>query len=161
LKKIIIAAVAKSGVIGNKGKIPWYSQKELKHFKNTTTGSPIIMGRVTFESLSKPLINRINIVVSKNKKLQFTDSNVLIFKSLKKAYRYLDKKKYKKVFICGGESIYKTSINNADEMIISKMKIEVDGDTKFPKIKKKIWELHKITKQQEFKIQYYRRIKKS
>ncbi|MCP5062495.1 MAG: dihydrofolate reductase, partial [Ignavibacteriae bacterium] len=147
--------------IGNKGKIPWYSKKELKHFKKTTSGYPIIMGRITFESLSIPLINRLNIVISQKKNLQYPFEEVLIFKSLRKAYNYLDKKKYKKVFICGGESIYKSSIKNADKMIISNMNIEVNGDTKFPKIKKKIWAIEKTIKHKDFKIEYYVRIKKS
>ncbi len=161
MKKIIIAAVSKDGVIGNKSKIPWYSKKELKHFKITTSGYPIIMGRITFESLSKPLSNRLNIVISKKKNLQFDDNNILTFQSLKKAYNYLDKKKFKKIFICGGESIYKISIKNADKMILSAMNIEVNGDTKFPKIKKKIWVIEKTIRYNDFKIEYYVRIKKS
>ena len=62
MKKIIIAAVPKNNVIGSKGKIPWHSKEEFKHFKLTTSGYPILMGRNTFESLGKPLKNRLNII---------------------------------------------------------------------------------------------------
>lgn len=161
MKKIIIVATSKNGVIGNKGKTPWYSKKELSHFKKTTLGSSIIMGRITFESLSKPLTNRLNIVISKKKNLQYPFENILIFQTIKKAYNYLEENNYVKVFICGGERIYKSTIKNADEMIISKMNFEVKGDKKFPKISMKNWMIDKIVKYKEFEVTYYRRIKKS
>ncbi|MEE9429746.1 MAG: dihydrofolate reductase [Melioribacteraceae bacterium] len=161
MKKIIIAAASKNGVIGNKGKIPWHYKEELKHFKKTTLGFPIIMGRTTFESLRKPLANRLNIVISKKKNLEYPFDGIFIFSSIKKAYNYLEENKYEKVFICGGERIYKSTIRNADEMIISTMNFEVVGEKKFPKLNMNIWKVNKIIKHKEFEVTYFRRIKKS
>jgi dihydrofolate reductase len=161
LKKIIIAAISKNGVIGSKGKTPWYSKSELNHFQKTTSGSPIIVGRVTFETLKKPLANRLNVIISRNKNLYYPFHEALIFSSLTKAYNYLERNNYEKVFICGGESIYKSAIKKADEMIISTMNFEIDGDKVFPKIDKKIWIPGKTIKRKEFNVEHYRRIKKS
>jgi len=161
LKKIIITAISKNGIIGNKGKTPWFSKKELLHFKKTTLGFPIIMGRITFESLNKPLSNRLNIVISKRKNSKILFKEVLIFSSLTKAYNYLEKNNFKKVFICGGESIYKSAIKKVDKIIISKMNFEAEGDKIFPTINEKIWKIFKTTKHKEFEVIYYRRIKKS
>jgi len=74
LKKIIIAAVAKNGVIGrSNGELPWHSKEEFQHFKNTTLGSPIIMGRKTFESIGRVLPGRTNIVITTNIQYQITN----------------------------------------------------------------------------------------
>ena len=71
MKKIVIAAVAKNGIIGrSNGEMPWHSKPEFQHFKSTTIGFPIIMGRITFESLGNPLKGRLNIVISKSKELK-------------------------------------------------------------------------------------------
>ena len=65
---ILIAAIANKRVIGKKGKIPWYLKEDLRHFKKLTSGSAVIMGRKTYESIGKPLPNRINIVLTRNPK---------------------------------------------------------------------------------------------
>jgi dihydrofolate reductase len=159
LKKIIIAAVSSNGIIGNNGKIPWHSTQEFKHFKKTTIGFPVIFGRRTFESLGKPLKERLNIIISRNLTYQ-SDQNILIFSSLTNAYKYLLKNNYEKVFICGGREIYISATKSADEMIISFMKITVHGDTKFPKINFINWTLTKTINFKEFDVCYYQRKKK-
>ena len=161
MKKIIIAAISKNGIIGNKNKIPWHNKEELRHFKETTTGFPIIMGRKTFESIRKPLANRLSIIISKKNGYKTKFNNVLVFPSLGKAYSYLRKENYSKVFICGGTSIYNIAIRNADEMIISIMNFETEGDKKFPKINNKRWKVYKKEKHNDFTVHYFKRIKKS
>ncbi len=155
LKKIIIAAIAKNGIIGKKGKIPWSSKEELKHFRETTLGHPIIFGRITFDSINKPLDKRLNIVISKSRISSLSKQNVLYFESIKKAYSYLRKNNYEKVYICGGKSIYKAAVRNSDEMIISEMNFESKGDTKFPKININNWKLTKVEEFLDFKVYYY------
>jgi len=155
LKKIIIAAISQNGIIGNNNKIPWYSKEELQHFKKTTSGYPIIMGRKTYETLGKPLPNRLNIVITKNEKYKQKFKNVLLFHSLGKAYRYLRKEKYTKVFICGGASIYNIAIRNADELIISIMKFNAGGNKSFPKINPRRWKLKNKINHKEFTVYYY------
>jgi len=79
LKKIIIAAVAKNNVIGrSNGEMPWHSKDEFQHFKNTTFGFPVVMGRVTFETLGNPLPGRLNIVLTTNKELKNRFEDILI-----------------------------------------------------------------------------------
>ncbi len=158
LKKIIIAATAQNGVIGNSGKIPWHSSTEFKHFKQTTIGFPIIMGRKTFESIRKPLPGRLSIIISRNPELSYEFENVVVFTSLEKAIHYCETEKYEKVFIIGGGEIYKQSLKFVDELIISIMKLEVEGDTFFPKIDKNIWEVTDKKEFDEFTVCYYSRI---
>ena len=140
LKRIIIAAVSANGIIGDKNHVPWKVKEELKHFKATTTGYPVIFGRKTFESIGTPLSNRLNIVITSQTKI-FDQRNVLSFDSVKKAYNYLRKKQFEIVFICGGSQIYSNTIKHAEEMLISHMIFDVEGDKKFPQINPKLWKI--------------------
>lgn len=159
LKRIIIAAVSQNRIIGNNNSIPWHSKSELLHFKTTTMGFPIIMGRMTYEAIGKKLEGRLNIIISRNDKLIQSNKNILQFNSVNQAYKFLRAHNYKKVFICGGKSIYTNCIKHAEQMIISEMKFEIDGDTKFPKINKNIWNEVKSTSKKEFIVKYYERNK--
>lgn len=136
MKVVIIAALANNNVIGFDGKIPWYSQEDLKFFKEQTSGHAVIMGRKTFESLDKQLGNRINIIISK--KLKEVKDGYL-FHSLTESLEFCKSKKFLKVFIIGGGKIYEEAIRFADELIISKFNINVNGDTFFPAIDEDIW----------------------
>ena len=138
LEKIIIAAVAKNGVIGAKGKLPWKSSEEMEFFKNTTTGFPVIMGRKTFQSLAKPLGNRINIVISKSLNPE-NIKGTLIFGSLNSALSYCERRQFQKVFIIGGAQIFTEAMEIADKMLISEMKGEFEGETFFPPIDNNKW----------------------
>lgn len=157
LKKIIIASISQNGVIGYENNIPWKSKKELLHFKNVTTGSPILMGRKTFDSIGKILDDRLNIVISSNKVRKSSNSNLIYFDSVRKSYLYLKKNHFNKVFICGGYRIYRNTIKHADEMIISNMHFDVMGDLKFPKINQKLWIVVKEEHYNEFTVIYYQR----
>ena len=159
LKRIIIAAVSQNRIIGNNNSIPWHSKSELLHFKTTTLGFPIIMGRKTYEAIGKELKGRLNIVISRNTLPKQSNKNVLQFYSVSLAYKFLRANNYKKVFICGGKSIYTNCIKHAEQMIISEMNFEIDGDTKFPKINKSLWNQVKSTSKKEFIVKYYERNK--
>ncbi|MDH7605219.1 MAG: dihydrofolate reductase [Melioribacter sp.] len=154
MKKIIIAAVSENFVIGKNGNIPWYNKEELAHFRKTTSGYPVIMGRKTWQSIGKPLEDRINIVITHNVQEY---PHILAFDSLSKAFNYCDGK-YDIVFIIGGESIFKQSISFADEIILSKMKFIVDGDVFFPEIELNMWELNSVEEFTDFTIHHYIRI---
>lgn len=160
LKRIIIAAVSQNGIIGQDGKIPWHSKEELNHFKETTLGSPILMGRKTYTSLGKPLPGRLNIIISRNSH-EKKGTNLLYFSSVKSAYQYLRNNNYTKVFICGGSSIYRNVIKHAEEMIISHMNFESIGNAKFPRINPKLWKKKKEKLHNDFIVQRYVRINKS
>jgi dihydrofolate reductase len=161
LKRIIIAAVSQNGVIGNKNKIPWHSKEELIHFKKTTLGSPILMGRRTFESVGKKLLGRLNIIISTKSRVIANKVNLLSFNSVRKVYQFLRKNNYQKVFICGGSRVYNNAIKHADEMIISHMNFEARGDSKFPKINLKLWKIIDEKLYKEFIVKHYVRRKMS
>jgi dihydrofolate reductase len=134
---IIIVAMAENRVIGRDNAMPWSIKGNLAHFKEMTMGCPCIMGRKTWESLpKKPLPGRLNIVVSKT----MTDSsvpNVKIFPSMLSAIEHCAN--YEKIFICGGESIYRQAFPLADKIDLTLIKGQYEGDTFFPEIDSACW----------------------
>tara|TARA_Y100000389_G_C17464848_1_gene524624 strand:+ start:1466 stop:1930 length:465 start_codon:yes stop_codon:yes gene_type:complete len=126
----LIAAVSKNGVIGVDNKLPWYIPQDLKRFKELTTNNVVVMGRKTYESIGKPLPNRLNIVVSRNKDLEIDGCLVVnnIPKAIKKAGHD------KEIFIIGGGEIYKESLIFADKIYLTKINTVHEGDTTFPKL---------------------------
>ncbi len=160
MKKIIISAVARNGVIGrSNGEMPWHSKEEFQHFKKTTLGFPVIMGRVTFETLGKPLKDRLNIIISRDKNLNFDFEDTKVCNSLEDAFVFCEKQSYKKIFIIGGAKIYSQAMEAADEMIISIMDFDAGGDVFFPEINKDEWEVASREKRNEFEIFVYVRQK--
>jgi dihydrofolate reductase len=157
--KVIIAAIAQNGIIGKNGKLPWNSDEEMKHFQETTKGSVVLVGRVTFESFGKPLKKRMNVVISSKKKLADGYDNVVVYSDLDDAYNYLSEQDIDKVFICGGKNIYEEELNKADEMILSWMKFKAEGDTKFPEIDFDEWNITDKKDYNEFEVIYYKRKK--
>jgi dihydrofolate reductase len=156
LKKVIISAVAKNGVIGrSNGEMPWHVKEEFQHFKNTTFGFPIIMGRKTFETLGKPLKGRLNVIVTGNMGFKIYFEEVKIFHSLKDTINYFESHNYEKIFIIGGGEIYNQAIIFADEMIISIMDFEAEGDIYFPEIDEDIWKVNAREKREQFEIKWY------
>ena len=125
MKITIIVAYNLNNVIGLNNKLPWHIPEDLKHFKDNTLGKNVVMGKNTFFSLSKPLKERNNIVLSTS--LDKT-KDITIFKSVKDL---LDAK-YDELMIIGGDSIYKQFIDIADELIITKVSNYNNGDTYFP-----------------------------
>ncbi|MDR3628578.1 MAG: dihydrofolate reductase [Ignavibacteriaceae bacterium] len=160
MKKIIISAVAKNGVIGkSSGEMSWHSKEEFQHFKSTTFGFPVIMGRVTFETLGKPLKGRLNVVITRNDKLNYDFEELKIVDSLNTAYSFCERQNYDKIFIIGGASIYSQAMETADEMIISIMDFDAEGDVYFPKIDENIWEVTSRDKRNGFEVLFYARKK--
>lgn len=127
----IITCTSKNSVIGINGKIPWYYPKDLIFFKNVTSGYPVIMGRKTFESLGKALPGRLNIVISSS---EISDSNVTRAISLENALEICYFNKANRVFLIGGESVYKAGLKYADEILLTRILRNVKGDRKFPRI---------------------------
>ena len=129
----LIVAKSENNIIGNKGRIPWYIPNDLKRFKEITTNNVVIMGRKTFESLPeeyRPLPNRINIILSKDK--SFKTNCCMVFNDLKKAIRKAGSDK--EIFIIGGGEIYKESLKYADKVYMTEVDGEFEGDTYFPKL---------------------------
>lgn len=155
MKKIIIAAVSKNNVIGLDGKIPWHSKEELQHFKKNTIGFPVIMGRKTWEAIGKPLEGRLNIVVTRKQDYITSFHEVVIFYSLQQALEFCKTTVYNKVFIIGGGEIFTQILNDADEMIISEMNFEIEGDVYFPEFDGTTWILESSELFTDFTVHHY------
>lgn len=156
MRIIIIAAIAKNGVIGkSSGEMPWHIKEEFQHFKKTTFGSTVIMGRKTFETLGKPLKGRENIIVTRNEDLKFHFEEIKIFHTMEKSIDYCRTKNYDKIFVIGGGEIYRQAIQIADEMILSFMKFEAEGEVLFPEIKISVWQLVSTEDREHFEIRKY------
>ncbi|MGB6084478.1 dihydrofolate reductase [Moheibacter sp.] len=136
LKLIIIVAKAENNVIGNENQLIWHLPNDLKHFKNLTSGHPIIMGRKTFESIGKPLPNRTNIVITRNS--NWNADGVLTANSLEEAIEKA-KELDPEVFIIGGGNIYEQAMDWADALEVTEVHHSFEGDTKFPEIDLSVW----------------------
>ena len=131
----IIVAMSKNRVIGKDNDMPWHLSDDLKNFKKVTMGSAIIMGRLTYESIGKPLPKRKNIVLSRKLK----DPNLLVFDNLDNALSTL--KDEREIFIIGGEDIYCQTVNRANKIYLTTINEELEGDKYFPKIKFSNWSI--------------------
>lgn len=136
----IIAAQAKNRIIGKDNQLLWHLPADMKHFKETTKDGAVIMGRKTYESIGKPLPNRLNIVISSNKKLLI--DGCIVVDSIKKALRKASSNS--NIFIIGGGNLYSQTMDIVDRVILTQIDEEFEGDTSFPEIGK---EWCKISKQ--------------
>lgn len=132
----IVVAMGNKREIGVDNNLLWHLPKDLKHFKDITSGHPIIMGRKTYESIGKPLPNRTNIVVSR--KADWFEEGILIVGSIKEAIKFA-KKIDENVFIIGGGNIYAQTIDLADRLEVTQVDADFPADTFFPKIDAKVW----------------------
>ena len=158
----IVVAMGKNNEIGLENQLLWHLPKDLKHFKEMTSGHPIIMGRKTYESIGKPLPNRTNIVISR--KNDWFEEGILIVGSIKEAIKFA-KKIDENAYIIGGGNIYKQTLDLADKLEVTLVDAELDADTFFPKINEKIWqktneERHQKDEKNEFDFcfQTYERV---
>lgn len=132
----IVVAMGLGNEIGANNQLLWHLPTDLKHFKEITTGHPIIMGRKTYESIGKPLPNRTNIVVSRKK--DWFEEGILIVGSLKEAIKFA-KKMDEEIFIIGGGNIYEQTIDLADQLEVTQVNANLEADIFFPEIDEKIW----------------------
>lgn len=135
----IIVAISENNAIGKNNELLFKIKKDLQNFKEITTNNVVIMGRKTYESIGKPLPNRINVILSRNvSNILDYNGNIIIFDNLKDA---IDEMKIlypeKSIFIIGGGQVYKQAIEEklVDKLIITKVKKYIeDADTFFPDI---------------------------
>ena len=125
----IIAAVSENNVIGHKGGIPWRIPRDFKHFKDTTTGHPIVMGRKTFESIGRPLPDRENIILTKQ------DIHPQGYSVIHSIEPVLERAKNEEIFIIGGREIYNLFLPYTDKIYLTRVHATVAGDVMFPEKK--------------------------
>lgn len=127
---ILIVAMAQNRVIGRDNRIPWHIPEEMHHFKSTTMGHAVIMGRKTFESLGKALPGRFNVVLTRSPQLHFPECTTAT--TLEEAIECC--RGQEKVFIIGGRTIYQEAMPVADTILLSVLDAAYEGDTLFPPI---------------------------
>lgn len=134
----LIAAVSENGVIGRDGDLPWDLPDDLKHFRETTRGCPVIMGRETAESvvhrLGKLLPGRQNIVLTRQESYSLLDADIA--HSLSEA---LAKADGESVFVIGGKIVYEEALKTADTLYLTHVHVEIEGDTFFPEVDWSVW----------------------
>jgi dihydrofolate reductase len=160
----IIVAIAENGAIGKDNRLPWHLPEDLKFFKRTTLGKPVLMGRKTYESLGKPLPGRLNIVISRQR-LQLPEG-VLLYHSLEESIKRLEEENTDEGFVIGGGDIFKEVLPDIDRMYITRVHTIIDDATAFfPEIDHshwhKVWEeAHKADEKHkyDFTFQQYERV---
>ncbi len=132
----LIVAHASNRVIGRDGEMPWYLPADLRHFKQTTMGKPIVMGRKTFDAIGKPLPGRANIVVTRDK--AWTAEGVTVVHSLDEAYAAAGE--VEEIMVIGGGQLYAEALPQAQRIYVTEIVGEVEGDTWFPELDPDEWQ---------------------
>ncbi|MEM6463808.1 MAG: dihydrofolate reductase [Pseudomonadota bacterium] len=137
----LVVAVARNGVIGSEGAMPWRLSTDLKRFKAITMGKPVIMGRKTYDSIGKPLPGRANIVITRN--ASFSAEGIDVAHSLEAALEQADKSARTSgaaaFCVIGGGEIYRAALPYADCVHLTHVDSEPSGDTVFPQLSEDVW----------------------
>lgn len=155
----IIVAVAQNGIIGDKNALLWHIKEDMQLFRRVTTGHPVVMGRKTYESLGRPLPNRTNVVISRQK-LQIEGCTVV--HSLEEALALFGGDE--ELFIIGGGQIYGEALAIADRLYLTVVEQDYEGDTAFPAWNRDEWQLMRCERHEQgenyphpFRFEYYER----
>jgi len=124
-------------VIGRDGKMPWHLSADLKHFKATTMGKPIVMGRKTYDSIGRPLPGRHNIVITRNQ--DFSAEGVTAANSLDDAL--LNAGDVPEIMIIGGARLYESALPMAQRLYVTQVLARIPGDTFFPQVDWTRWRI--------------------
>jgi dihydrofolate reductase len=136
---ILIAAVARNGVIGNDGRIPWRVPGEQAFFKATTLGHTLVMGRATYESIGRPLPGRTTIVLTRDP--DWHSDGATAVGSIEEALALAEDD----VYVAGGAAVYAAALPYADEQLISEIDLEPEGDTFYPDVDREDW--HEVSRE--------------
>jgi dihydrofolate reductase len=135
LKRSLVVAVARNGVIGRDNALPWRLPADLAHFKRVTMGHPVVMGRRTYESIGKPLPGRANIVVTHDR--GYSAPGCTVVHSLDDAWRAAGDAQ--EVSIIGGTTLFAETLPIADVIHLTEVLADVPGDTFFPPFDRGEW----------------------
>lgn len=133
----LIVAVARNGVIGRDGTLPWRLPDDMSYFKATTMGHHVIMGRKTWESLRRPLPGRTNVVLSRNPDYRAEGAQVV--PDLEQALRLAEQVGDEEPFVIGGETVYAAALPYAERIHLTRVDAEVEGDARFPELQPEDW----------------------
>jgi dihydrofolate reductase len=135
----LVVAASENNVIGKDNKLLWNLPNDMKFFKNTTWGMPVIMGRKTFDSLGKALTGRTNIVITRQE--NWGAEGVRVVKNLDEAIIAAADTDAKEAFVIGGGEIFRQSMFLAHKIYLTRVHATFDGDTFFPEVNDKEWKL--------------------
>ena len=139
MEKYIIVAISDNNAIGRNNELLWHISEDLRFFRRTTLGCPVIMGRKTFESIGRALPKRVNIVVSRAFN---TGEEVAVATSLEEAFKIAEETNLEQCFVIGGGQIYAQALPMADSLIVTHVHTVIeDADTFFPEIDPVIWQV--------------------
>jgi len=132
MKVVLVAAVAKNGVIGSSGKLPWRLPKDMAHFRQLTLGKCVIVGRKTHESIGQALPSRTNIVVTRSS--DYHAEGCIVVHSFDEALAHARKNEYREVMVIGGAELYALAMKFATTIHLTRIHAVVGGDVYFPEI---------------------------
>lgn len=133
----LIVAASENGVIGHNGTLPWHLPKDLKHFKATTLGGTLLMGRKTWDSIGKPLPKRRSLVMSRNPGFEAPGAEV--FPDLDTSLAAANGED--ELFVIGGAALYRLTLPRADRLYLTRVHAEIEGDVFLPAIDFSQWKL--------------------
>lgn len=137
MQKNIIVAIADNNAIGKDNELLWHISEDLRFFRRTTLGWPVIMGRKTFESIGRALPGRVNVVISRG---FTTGEDVEVVGSLEEAFATAESTNLEKCFVMGGGQIYAQALAVADRLVVTHVHTVIeDADTFFPPIDPQVW----------------------
>jgi dihydrofolate reductase len=136
MKVSIVVAMAANRVIGNNNQLPWHLPADLKHFKQTTMGKPILMGRKTWESIGRPLPGRTNIVITRDE--SYAAPGCLVVHSIEAAMQAAAQQD--EVMVIGGAEFYRQVLPRADTIYLTRIHQDFEGDTFFPELDEAEWQ---------------------
>jgi dihydrofolate reductase len=131
----LVVAMARNRVIGRNNTLPWRLSEDLKRFKATTMGKPILMGRKTFESIGKPLPGRANLVLTRDRAWQA--NGVLTVGSIEEAVER--SRRAPELAVIGGAEVYQLALPVTDLIYLTRVEADVEGDTRFPELDPRQW----------------------
>ena len=141
-------------VIGSGNRIPWHLPEDFKWFKKTTTGHVLVMGRKTYESIGKPLPNRLTLVLTRSSQPIPGVRTVSDLSLIDPADPALAGRQ---IFICGGAQVYRQALPLCSELYLTLVNREVEGDAFFPPFEDQFYPAEEVLARAEFKILHYRR----
>ena len=136
MKISIVVAMAANRVIGNDNRLPWHLPADLKHFRETTMGKPILMGRKTWESIGRPLPGRTSIVITRDE--GYAAPGCVVVHSIEAALQAAGAQD--EAMVIGGADLYRQLLAHADTIYLTLVHHDFEGDTRFPRLDEAGWE---------------------
>lgn len=160
---VLVAAVARNGVIGRDGGMPWHLPEDMNHFKRTTTGHPVVLGRKTYENvvdaLGEPFPGRTSIVLSTQGLDVPEDARLAnsVAEATTLAESAAAEMGVETVYVVGGAAVYEAFLPRASRMVLTELRDNYEGETTFPEWDERAWEAVERDEREAFDFVTYER----